>query len=291
MDSAPDNIGLLLQQAASKKAYASNGKTSVYTIAGMEGVLLRVQHKGERSFKQQLEATTALTPVHLCAQNVGQVLLDSHQGYQLVAQVQGKALFDIHKECKIEALKQTSDENLAEFQAEKKFLELVDGLPPKSFEGLVRQLNELVAQGITPEFHRGNILLDGDQLRVIDVDHYNNKPSSIPGESETMFISESHFGQVVSGINRCYRSYSADSERQNAELAALRSAIQEKMNDAALKDMPLNRCELRQALESRQIVLRNAEPIEHLGTLKLTDTPLALQEMLRATREHSEMQR
>lgn len=150
----------------------------VYSIpdAGFSGYLLRVPF--DARIQSALESSTALYPVHLCNKNVGQILLHSgtdlsfdevHRGFQIVARIPGTSLQDLvwaelarRKTGAAPSVEQEGDARL-------EVLRMLTKLPARSFENLLNDLHYLTKEGIEADLNPGNLLLDGNRIRIIDV--------------------------------------------------------------------------------------------------------------------------
>ncbi len=288
MNDAHPTIRDLLIEAASGTPIGTGMSASVYAIPGMDDYLLRAYDRFDHErFIQTLKSTSSLTPVHLCAQNVGQPLLVG-ESFQIIQKVEGNSFAAFLKTTYNRYIAQKYDEHLAHFKAEKDTLELLNSLPESAFEQLLRQMSELTDQGIAVEGNRGNVLLDAktNTLRLVDV-RYNNREHEheLPYENRWNIVAQKMAG-------RPDRDPLYFTSEQKAELKTLRTALVEKIERAAHTAGDLrNLVELSGQLRDGKIVLRDIEHVASLGKLSLEKAPQALRELLRKTQEHSQAQR
>jgi hypothetical protein len=291
MAEKPKNITALLMEAfkagalAEGKGDALREPTHVYRIPGIKDYLLRVENPS--NFLDRLLATTTLTPLHLCSPNIGQKVLDSGLGYQIVQSVPGEPLIKRYDDVYNTALfTHHNDESKAGFLALKDMLELLNSLPREAFIPLVKTFKEITAKGVVADLHFGNILLDKttNTLGIID-------PLEISPTAE-LFYKNNSAHNLLSVLDGSKWVNFDDGSQEQIEISELRRQLHLKILGVFSEvGYPKTADMLQQELADGHITLNTYKPIDTklCAALPMSATPADLRAKLQEVQTYSQM--
>lgn len=131
-------------------------------------VLASIGPNPRTALKNALAESALQSPHHCLRNNFGQALLRTpDNAVEIVLKVNGKSLEQLYNEFKESALKEGATNIESVRHARRKRFELLAALPQSSYDQFIALYNK----GAQLDPVSGNIMIDGDRLRWVDVTH------------------------------------------------------------------------------------------------------------------------
>jgi hypothetical protein len=274
----------ILLAAHAQQPYASSNKTAVYELPDMPEFLLRVPKEPLESFRQRLQSTSSLYPVHLCARNFGQPILSNGDHIDIIRKVEGESLERIYNSGYHSSFNISFDSIIAQHQGYKKVLSALATLPVEAYEDILKQVDYMNKKGIAADLHWGNLLLDSKNaaIHIVDLHPHNQETNIITRKQAIQCLNQMAVLEHVLFYNTHKITSPESSTLENAIHEKLQRAIKNTgitlSHEEIEHNIPTDRAYFAQALDIR----------DNLGTIALNNTPHAMRELIRRTEEYSQ---
>ncbi len=246
----------MLAEAATGESLAKSHSGRIFPLPDpFKDYLLRIRgisFQGGGTFKARLSNTSSLTPVDYgLRHNFGQPVLeigDIEEEVQIVLKNGQKSLAMLYKE-RVDA--HPDDPYLGVLEARQE----IANLPLQSFVIFLRDIKYLNEHGYSVDFSKGNIMLKGDRLSLVDVLAF---PSHIPDSLEQL-EEGTEFG----------REFHRKLEEANKKVG-----------------IPETKVEAAQYAENHPVILNGVKEITEIARIPITAAPSLLRLKLNEIEEH-----